>query len=232
MRIVKVESLGEQIFKLLKSRIFDNEYGDETILNERAISQELGVSRTPVREALKALEAEGWVACIPYKGVVVKRMSPGELSDTFQIRRALEVLMIELAMPHVTAATIAEMEANMARQAVKANANHFREFLELDTDFHNILLRVNPNDMLRKSVTGIRDKISRLGMSSLFNSEARFGESLEEHQAILEAVRSGNQDKAKAAMDRHMRRIFETAVQYVSKESRPGHENGERSANG
>ena len=218
MQIVKAESLGDQIFKLLKSKILNNEYCDHTILNERAISEELQVSRTPVREALKALEAQGWVAYVPYKGVEVKKMTPQEVVDTSQIRKALEVLMIELAMPHVTAETITSLEANLKQQADNTCSRRFKEFLELDTEFHNILLRTTRNEMLQKFITDIRDKFSRLGMSSLFNSEARFEESYVEHRAILDAVKSGDTGTAKTAMDRHMQRVFETATQYSNKE--------------
>ena len=84
MRVIqKPESLKQQIYNILKEDIVNQRYQDEEVLNERTISEELKVSRTPVREALKALEMEGWVEYVPYKGAVVKSMSMKDLKNIF-----------------------------------------------------------------------------------------------------------------------------------------------------
>ena len=215
--LVKAESLKEQIFKLMKNRILNNELAGEEILNERTISQELSVSRTPVREALKALEAEGWVEYVPYKGVVVKKMTHKDLRDIFEIRRALEVLMVECALPYITDATLSAMEESMQAQLVAANANDIKAFSEADAEFHNILLRATTNEMLKKSIADLRDKIRTLGMNSLFSGTDRFGETLTEHQKLLDALKSRDVNEAKTSMDRHIQRVYETASQHVSK---------------
>ena len=83
--IKKSESLKQQVYNILKEDILNRHFVEEEVLNERKISEELNVSRTPVREALKALEAEGMVQYVPYKGVVIKKMGEKDLKNIFQI---------------------------------------------------------------------------------------------------------------------------------------------------
>ena len=99
-QLEKVKSLKDQIYEIIKEDIINQTYQNNTVLNEKKISQELNVSKTPVREALKALEAEGWVEYVPYKGILVKQMSLSDLQDVFRVRKALEVMVTESAEFH------------------------------------------------------------------------------------------------------------------------------------
>ena len=101
-QLEKVKSLKDQIYEIIKEDIINQTYQNNTVLNEKKISQELNVSKTPVREALKALEAEGWVEYVPYKGILVKQMSLSDLQDVFRVRKALEVMVTESAVEKIT----------------------------------------------------------------------------------------------------------------------------------
>ncbi len=223
--LVKAESLKDQIYKLIKNNIVNNVYVDDQILNERAISEELQVSRTPVREALKALEADGWVEYIPYKGIVVKKIGLKELKDIFEIRRALEELMVELALPHMSPEALEALERCLADQRDMTESGDIHRFSASDTEFHNIILHATTNAMLKKSITDIRDKITRLGINSLLSGKGRFLETLDEHRRIIDALKNRNLEAARQAMVRHVQRVYETAHHYVLRR-----ESGEKSA--
>lgn len=211
--LMRPESFKEQIYKILKSKILNFEYQDGEILNERKISEELNVSRTPVREALKALEAEDWVEYIPYKGIVIKQMSLQELEEIFQIRKVLESLMVELALPKITNSDIERLQKNVNQQHKIADegSNNYEAFLALDTEFHGILADINPNNMLKKTLSNFREKIRRQGLQSLYSGQERFGNSVQEHQKILDAIQKRDMELAKHEMEDHIERVYETA---------------------
>lgn len=217
--IQKSESLKQQIYNILKEDILNQHFVDDEVLNERKISAELNVSRTPVREALKALEAEGMVQYVPYKGIVIKKMGEKDLKNIFQIRTALELLTIELALPNLSDAYILELEkCHQQQQEVLANKDKKikERFIDLDTNFHGILLKMANNELLTVMIGDIRDKIRRFGMNAIFCGEFRYQETIKEHHSIMEAVKSKNSKAAKEKMKYHMQKTYENAYSYIS----------------
>lgn len=108
-QLQKAKSLKDQIYDIVKEDIINQTYKNNTVLNEKKISQALNVSKTPVREALKALEAEGWVEYVPYKGILVKQMSLDDLKDVFRVRKCLEIMAVESAVKKINAAAFARI---------------------------------------------------------------------------------------------------------------------------
>ncbi|MDR1701694.1 MAG: GntR family transcriptional regulator [Sporomusaceae bacterium] len=217
--ITKAESLKQQIYSLLKQEILNQQYGEEDILNERKISEELKVSRTPVREALKALEAESLVEYVPYKGIIVKKMKEKDLKNIFQIRTALEVLAVELAIENRTAESVAllaeshqQQQNVLAKQSVPVKA----VFIDLDIEFHRILLKMADNELLTIMIGNIRDQIRRFGMNAIFSGESRYTETLEEHLGILRAVQANDVELAKEKMRFHMQKTYKSAYAYLT----------------
>lgn len=220
MRMIqKPESLKQQIYNLIKEDILNQRFNGEEILNERKISEELNVSRTPVREALKALETENWVEYVPYKGVIVKKMGEKDLKNIFQIRTALELLTVELAMENVTEELVGRLEKCHQKQKqilTKHNSQIKKLFIDLDVEFHGILLEMADNDLLTMMIGEIRDKIRRFGMNAIFNGDYRYTETLEEHLGILLAIQADNIELAKEKMKYHMQKTYESAYAYVT----------------
>lgn len=220
MRIIKKsESLKQQIYNLLKEDILNQRYNDEDILNERKISEELKVSRTPVREALKALETENWVEYVPYKGIIVKKMGEKDLVNIFQIRTVLELLTVELAMKNMTKELVERLEECHQKQKnvlTKHYSSIKQLFIELDVEFHGILLEMADNDLLTVMIGEIRDKIRRFGMNAIFSGEHRYAETLQEHLDILLAVQADDIERAKEKMKYHMQKTYENAYAYVT----------------
>ena len=220
--IKKSESLKQQIYDILKEDILNRHFIEEEVLNERKISEELNVSRTPVREALKALEAEGMVQYVPYKGVVIKKMGEKDLKNIFQIRTALELLTIELAMPNLSKKYILELEKCHKKQEELMNIDVTKRkelFIDSDIAFHGILIKMADNELLNTMILDIRDKIRRFGMNAIFCGEFRYAETIKEHLEILDAVKSKDTELAKKVMKHHMQKTYENAYSYITLQS-------------
>lgn len=218
-KIKKAESLREQVYSILKDEILNKDSADEVMLYERKISEELNVSRTPVREALKALEQEGLVEYVPYKGIMVKRLSEPDLKNIFQIRNVLEELAIELAMKNTSAKYIRKLEESvLAQQKLlgEHSATQKKQFMDLDVQFHGLLLEMAENVLLSDMMAEIQDKTRRFGLNAIYNGEYRYAESLDEHIAILEAIQQSDMQGAKVAMSQHMLKTYENAYKYVT----------------
>ncbi len=216
-QLQKAKSLKDQIYEIIKEDIINQTYPHNTVLNEKKISQELSVSKTPVREALKALEAEGWVEYVPYKGILVKQMSLEDLKDVFRVRKALEVMVMEAVVQRITPPLLAELHASMQKQeALLVNDEPVvEEFIDYDVEFHGILLKIAGSPLLRDLIGQMRDKSKSFGMQAIFSSRSRYTETVLEHRRIYEAVAARDMDAAKNAMALHIDNTFNAAMQFI-----------------
>ena len=216
-QLQKAKSLKDQIYEIIKEDIINQTYPHNTVLNEKKISQELSVSKTPVREALKALEAEGWVEYVPYKGILVKQMSLEDLKDVFRVRKALEVMVTEAVVQRITPPLLAELHASMQKQeALLVNDEPVvEEFIDYDVEFHGILLKIAGSPLLRDLIGQMRDKSKSFGMQAIFSSRSRYTETVLEHRRIYEAVAARDMDAAKNAMALHIDNTFNAAMQFI-----------------
>ena len=216
-QLQKAKSLKDQIYEIIKEDIINQTYPHNTVLNEKKISQELSVSKTPVREALKALEAEGWVEYVPYKGILVKQMSLEDLKDVFRVRKALEVMVTEAVVERITPPLLAELHASMQKQeALLVNDEPVvEEFIDYDVEFHGILLKIAGSPLLRDLIGQMRDKSKSFGMQAIFSSRSRYTETVLEHRRIYEAVAARDMEAAKNAMALHIDNTFNAAMQFI-----------------
>ena len=216
-QLQKAKSLKDQIYEIIKEDIINQTYPHNTVLNEKKISQELSVSKTPVREALKALEAEGWVEYVPYKGILVKQMSLEDLKDVFRVRKALEVMVTEAVVQRITPSLLAELHQSMQKQeALLVNDEPVvEEFIDYDVEFHGILLKIAGSPLLRDLIGQMRDKSKSFGMQAIFSSRSRYTETVLEHRRIYEAVAARDMDAAKNAMALHIDNTFNAAMQFI-----------------
>lgn len=219
-KIIKSESLTSQVYRLIKDNIINQKYNEGEILNEREIATELGVSRTPVREALKTLEHENWVEYAPYKGVTVKSMGLDDLSDVFKVRSALEVLSVELAFEHIDDQVIKELKDNLHRQKesvdLDASTSEAKAyFLNLDSEFHSIIINKSNNQLLVRLIDQIRDSIRQFGLNAIIKDHERMEKTIEEHEAIIKALEEKSMSKSLEAMSQHIDATYESAYSYL-----------------
>ncbi|MFT3963114.1 GntR family transcriptional regulator [Propionivibrio sp.] len=192
-KLEKPASLKQRIYDIVKDDIISGGYDHGHVLNERSLSDALGVSRTPIREALKLLETEGWIEYVPYKGAIVRRMSPETLKEIFEIRNALEVLSVGLAVQRMTPEAIAGLKDFLAqqRQLVEAEQPPIAQFINLDQDFHLTIARLSGNALLVELIEKLRDKARAIGTHALYAGNRRFLDTLAEHEEIILALLSG-----------------------------------------
>jgi len=181
-------SLRIKVFKAIENAILNGEYKEGDSLNELKISQELGVSRTPVREALMQLELEGLVNTIPNKGALVVGVSDKDIKDIYEIRILIEGLAARLCAENITEEEIKALDKIIDLQEFYLMKQDTDQIWRLDSDFHNILYDASRSRPLRYMLTSFHNYIKRARDISM-HAEGRAEKAVREHRAILEAIR-------------------------------------------
>ena len=191
-------SLGGRVFKRLREDILKGRYKQQDELREATIGKELGVSRTPVREALRQLELEGLVTIVPNKGAYVTGISQKDIWDIYQMRKYLEGMCARWAAEHITEDQLEELEETILLsefQMKKENGYNKEQVTGLDGRFHTILYEASGSRMLCHVLTDFHRYVQMARKSSI-NVKARAEKSIEEHKAILQAIRDRNPELA------------------------------------
>ena len=141
-------SLRGRVFNKIREDILSGKYKENDELKEIAIGEELGVSRTPVREAFRQLELEGLIQIVPNKGAYVPGITIEDVKDIYMIRSKLEGLCAAWACEHITDEQLEEMEENIYLAKFHAERGHFEQMAELDSRFHEILYESCNSKML------------------------------------------------------------------------------------
>ncbi|HXY83880.1 MAG TPA: GntR family transcriptional regulator [Gaiellaceae bacterium] len=197
-------TLSQRAHAYLRDEILSNRLPPGTDLQELALSQRLGVSRGPVREALGRLAAEGLVTLRPRRGAVVHSLSSEEFLEAYQVREALEALAIRLAVPQLDGDTLDDLRTLTDTMADHAESGRVTEFFEANAEFHATFVAAAGNDKLQEIYDRLVGQMQRYWRRSLvLRGDLR--RSVTEHRAILRAVRSGDADRAAALMSDHIR---------------------------
>jgi DNA-binding GntR family transcriptional regulator len=195
----------------MKSYIAAIPRDEETFLNEAVLAKSTGTSRTPVREALLRLEAEGFVKRIPHKGAYVPPISDPDVRAILQARSVVEkwaVLMLDSMQDH-------QIEAfqRIIDQQREARDDPAR-FIELDTEFHTLMVRAGANPILADFYASLRQRQLRIGVRAVTQGTDRAGDVLREHQLIVDALRSRSIEAAHAAIDAHLDSTRQAVIGY------------------
>ena len=203
-RIEKQLPYKEKVYKLLKDEIISGKYepGDE--LNERRLSEQMGISRTPIREGLQMLARDGWIRMETYKTTTVREFDIRHMKELQRIRTVLECCAIEDAVPRMTEEDIHELTIFLDRQTGTLNDYTARCFIELDREFHNYIYKMSGNWELQKLLQNYYDLFMFIGIQAVSNTEDRRINTLNEHREILEALKSRDAGRCIEAMRVHM----------------------------
>lgn len=196
-------SLSGRVFHRIREDILSGKYLQNEELREKAIADELGVSRTPVREALRQLELEGLVTIIPNKGASVVGISSKDIQDIYEIRSLLEGLCAKWASANITAEQLDELDENIFLSEFHLQKQHFEQVLELDNKFHDILYTASNSKMLNHVLSDFHHYVERVRKVTLGKSE-RAEKSIEEHKKIVEALRNRDACKAEKLANEHI----------------------------
>ena len=197
-------TLWQRVHDHLRDEIISGGLTPGTVLHEVALAGSLGVSRGPIREALGRLATEGLVAIRPRRGAVVRALSNEEFIEAYQVREALEMMAVRLAVPRLTAEDQAAMERLIEEMASRAEAEDVQGFFEANTEFHQRFFEVAGNRMLSELYRQLRGQIDRHRLRSL-ELRGNLRRSIEEHRAILWAARTGDVERAVRLASDHIR---------------------------
>ena len=193
---------GNIVYQKIKSAILNEMYEPNQILNERKLAEEFQISRTPVREALKILEGEGWVKIIPWKGAIVNQITQKEIDEIFQIRLIIEPAIIELLQNKIDYKKRNYLD-RMYENQKKAESK--KEFILADRVFHMTFVEWTENLQLIEMVKDLNDRIYMVGHKAINSKDSkREKESLEEHYKIIQALKNNDIMLAKNFMIAHI----------------------------
>lgn len=196
-------SLRQWVFEQIREDILSGKYKKKEELKEMTIGQELGVSRTPVREALRQLALEGLVTIIPNKGAYVVGFSPEDLHDIYEIRSVLEGFCARKAALFSTEEQLESLEEIMCLSDFHLSRGHYDQLVELDNRFHRQLYEASQSRILAHVLGDYHHYVERVRKVTMAVPK-RSGESNEEHRRILEAVKARDQEKAETLANQHI----------------------------
>lgn len=194
--------LRDVVFQTLRQAILRGKLQPGERLMEIHLAQKLGVSRTPVREAIRMLELEGLVFMVPRKGAVVAEITVSDLEDVLEVRAALEELAVRKACQNMNGEQMEKL-----RQAAKCFSDCLEEDLmasaQADVDFHEIICEATNNKRLVQILNNIREQIYRYRLENL-KDRSSHANLVEEHAAICQALEERCEEKASEAIRIHI----------------------------
>ncbi|HEY3148002.1 MAG TPA: GntR family transcriptional regulator [Dongiaceae bacterium] len=194
-------TIADQVAELIRQRILTGQLKSGQPIRQEHLAAELGVSRIPLREALKQLAAEGFVAITSHKGAVVAELSIQEIEELFEIRLKLETWLLQLAIPAMTDHDLAALEKNMDEQRRPDILPHWGD---VNWRFHEIMYLPAARPITLKLLKNIHDKIDRY-LRLEVTMRSGFDRGLREHDGLIACCRSRDVPAAVTLMERHIR---------------------------
>ena len=201
--IAKPPPAAERVYTHVKQAVLDRRYEGGTLLSEGELAEAVGVSRTPVREALLRLEAEGLLKLYPKKGALVLPVSAQEIADVVETRLLVErhaAAKVAPAPPQL----VARLEELLEEQKGHAAAGDLAAFAVADRCFHAEIVRAGGNTILAHLYDQLRDRQLRMGVATMHAEPDRIAKNIAEHTEILEALRAGDAGSAAGLVQRHI----------------------------
>ena len=201
--------LREVVYEALRKAILKENLKPGERLMENTIALKMGVSRTPVREAIRMLSDEGLVLLIPRRGAQVAQISRQELMDVLEIRESLEILATSLACGRITEEQKKILEKT-AEEFRTSKGRPITEIAEADVAFHEAIYKASGNKRLVSILNNLREQMYRFRLEYLKHGEGIHEDLVKEHTQILEAICARNVEKATECIKEHIEKQRET----------------------
>ncbi len=199
--------LRDIVFETLREAILEGKLVPGERVMEVQLAEQLGVSRTPVREAIRKLELEGLLIMVPRKGAYVADVSLDDVMDVLEIRASLEGLAASLGAERRSEEDIEALEKKVEELSKCIMEKDTKGMVENDAEFHNLLMKTAKNKKLASIVEGLKDQVQRFRVI-YFNEHEETGQKLiHEHKEILECIKSGDKQKAMESAEEHIYNI-------------------------
>jgi DNA-binding GntR family transcriptional regulator len=211
-------SLREMAFQTLKEAILSNRLKPGVLYSESILAERLGISRTPIREALLDLGSRGFIRYVRNKGFRVNELEEKKIRDLFHYRRILEIAILEDITPKIKGDTLDHLESIVTLYA--ATREPFRH-LELDKEFHLYLASLTENQFIINSLDNLKDMTDWVRSKTLL-AKNRMERSIQEHAAVLKMLKKKDAQGAAEAMERHLRLAEESLLSLLQSRKKRG----------
>ena len=192
-------------------------------LMEIQLAEDLGVSRTPVREAIRKLEMEGYVIMMPRRGTYVADLSIRDINEVFEIRTSLESLASGLAAERITEDELEKLQRLLVEIGTHIKNGDMESIVRTDTEFHDLLYQASRNKRLVGIISNLREQLTRFRTTSM-SYPGRLKATLEEHRNIVEAIAQGDEKAARKAAEHHMEKSEQTLLESMKGKEHEGKE--------
>jgi DNA-binding GntR family transcriptional regulator len=194
---------AERVYAYVKAAILDRVFPGGQLLTEGELADAVGVSRTPVREALLRLEAAGLVRLYPKKGALVLPVLPQEIDDVLEARELIEVHAAAKVWPR-RKELVEQLEARLQEMRTHKKAADAKSFLEADRAFHEAIVAAAGNEILTNLYLSLRDRQVRMGVGSVQVAPARMDRSIADHKALIAALQGTSSRKFRDLVAEHI----------------------------
>ncbi len=197
-------ALSTDLFSSLRKDILQGRLRQGEKLTEQQVCDEYKVSRTPVREAFKQLELEGFIEMIPNRGAFVTGFSHQDIMDMYELRKAYEVLAVKWAMERITKEEFEKLEEAFEFMEFYTQKKDVEKMLNINMNFHELIYKASHNRMLYQILSSYQIYIKQSKTTRSEVSDTYLDEVLQEHRAIFEAFQAEDVDAAVEAVSRHL----------------------------
>lgn len=196
--------LRDVVFNTLREAILRGDLVPGERLMELQLAAKLGVSRTPIREAIRMLEQEGLAITIPRKGAIVAGMTEKDMQDVLEIREALEELSVQVACDKITDEEVEKLQRNMKNFEHSLKSGDLKKMAQADVEFHDVIYQATDNPKLINMLNNLREQMYRYRVEYLKNPQ-NHEQLLKEHEAIYRGIVEKDKDAVTEMIRRHIR---------------------------
>lgn len=206
--------LRDVVFNTLRKAILSGDLKPGERLMEKQLAEKMGVSRTPIREAIRKLELEGFVIMVPRKGAQVAEITEKDIQDVLEVRGALEALAVRLACNKMEEEDLKSLKDTMQGFSSAAENEDLNEMIEKDVEFHDIIFKSAQNEKLIQIVNNLREQIHRYRVAYL-KSFDDFNAIQEEHEQIVRAIENKDPSVAVKVATKHIKNQENAVIQFI-----------------
>ena len=190
-------TLREKILENIRDAIVSGRLKGGSKVSEPELAERYGISRTPIREAFRQLESEGYLTVIPRRGAVVSEFSPKDVEEFYAIKSILEGYAARQACERLSDKDLGRLQSINNRLAELARSGDIKHFFKVHSDFHELFIKAADNEKLHELIAGLVTKFQRLRFTSL-SLPGRMEVSVQEHEKIIDAFRKKDAELAEA----------------------------------
>lgn len=211
IRLDSYKPLRELVCENIRQAIIDGTFSPGERLMEIQLADEMGVSRTPVREAIRKLELEGFVVMIPRRGTYVADISIKDITEIYEIRSCLDELAAGLAAERITVEELSVLNNYLMEIRQHVANDDIEKIIEVDTAFHDVLYTASRNGRLVSIINNLREQLTIIRGRSM-SHPGRLIETMDEHRNLVDAIAAGDVERAKHAARVHIENAEHTLM--------------------